>query len=85
MGNNQIKNAKIGIIIAVVIQTILCILNVKLFGIVAGILVIYATYGLIKVKTTPEYWVKLQRVITVIIILEFLVGFSLEYLFRNVI
>lgn len=85
MQNNQIRNAQMGMVVAVIIQIILCILNVKLFGIVTGLLVIYAIYGLIKIKKDPEYWVKLQRVTTVVIILEFLFGFSVEYLFKNVI
>ena len=85
MQNNQIRNAQMGMIVAVVIQIILCILNVKLFGIVTALLVIYAIYGLVKIKTNPEYWIKLQRLTTVVIILEFLFGFSVEYLFKNVI
>ena len=85
MQNNQIRNAQMGMIVAVVIQIILCILNIKLFGIVTALLVIYAIYGLVKIKTNPEYWIKLQRITTVVIILEFLFGFSVEYLFKNVI
>lgn len=74
-----------GMIVDTLIQIILCIFNIKLFGIVTGLLVIYAIYGLIKIKTNPEYWIKLQRITTVVIILEFLFGFSIEYLFKNVI
>ncbi|WP_282458258.1 hypothetical protein [Ligilactobacillus aviarius] len=85
MQNNQIRNARMGMIVAVVIQIILCVLNIKLFGIVTGLLVIYAIYGLVKIKTNSEYWIKLQRVTTVVIILEFLFGFLVEYLFKNVI
>lgn len=85
MQNNQIRNAQMGMIVDTLIQIILCIFNIKLFGIVTGLLVIYAIYGLIKIKTDPEYWIKLQRITTVVIILEFLFGFSIEYLFKNVI
>ena len=85
MQNNQIRNAQMGMIVAVVIQIILCILHIKLFGIVTALLVIYAIYGLVKIKTNPEDWIKLQRVTPVVIILEFLFGFSVEYLFKNVI
>lgn len=85
MQNNQIRNAKIEMVIAIVVQAILCCLNIKLFGIAAGALLIYIIYGLVQAKKNPQYWIKMQCVTTVIIILEFLFGFSIEYLFQNII
>ncbi|WP_290033925.1 hypothetical protein [Ligilactobacillus cholophilus] len=85
MENNKIKNAKIGFIIGILIQIILCCLNFSIFGWFTLVLLAYLIWGFIKLKKDKTYWIKIQKVFTVIIILEVLVSLPLLYLFQHII
>lgn len=81
----KIINAKIGIGIAVVIQIILCLQHEIIFWIFAGAMLCYIGYGLFKVRHSKIYWIQMQRILTVILVIEFLAGFPLIYLFQKII
>lgn len=83
--NNQVKNAQIGLLIGIVIQVILCFQNLNIFGWFALAMGAYLIFGLFKLKRDKQYWIRMQRIVTIIVIIEVLVSLPLLYIFQNII
>ncbi len=83
--NNQVKNAQIGLLIGIVIQVILCFQNLNIFGWFALAMGAYLIFGLFKLKKDKQYWIRMQRIVTIIVIIEVLVSLPLLYIFQNII
>ena len=83
--NNQVKNAQIGLLIGIVIQVILCFQNLNIFGWFALAMSAYLIFGLFKLKKDKQYWIRMQRIVTIIVIIEVLVSLPLLYIFQNII
>lgn len=83
--NNQVKNAQIGLLIGIVIQVILCFQNLNIFGWFALTMGAYLIFGLFKLKRDKQYWIRMQRIVTIIVIIEVLVSLPLLYIFQNII
>ena len=83
--NNQVKNAQIGLLIGIVIQVILCFQNLNIFGWFALTMGVYLIFGLFKLKKDKQYWIRMQRIVTIIVIIEVLVSLPLLYIFQNII
>lgn len=83
--NNQVKNAQIGLLIGIVIQVILCFQNLNIFGWFALAMGAYLIFGLFKLKKDKQYWIRMQRIVTIIVIIEVLVSLPLLYIFQNIV
>lgn len=85
MLSKKFRNAKLGILIASLVQFGMCGINIQYFGIVTIILLGYLGYAFIKGQKEVVDWLKIEHLVTVVVLVEILFGCSIFYLFNNVI
>ena len=83
--DRKIKKARIILVLEILVQVILCFVNMRIFGIFGLAVIIFLFAGLFKINKNRYYWVQMQRITLVIMILELLIGLPLFYIFENII